>query len=125
MIRTIASIFITLALLISASLFELRYVNKTFTELETVLEKLQKKTELGTATYEDGNSVRVYWDERKDKLHIWLPHTALQEMDYQLNEAVGFIYVRDFKGALPKIEVLRGLAKTIPHSYKLELENIF
>jgi len=53
-----------------------------------------------------------------------LPHTAIQEIDYQLYEAVGYLYVRDFDSAMPKIEILIGMCQNIPQSYRFSWENI-
>ena len=77
------------------------------------------------AAYEDGVAVQTYWREKKKTLHVCLPHTALQEVDYQLDEAVGCLYVKDYDSALPKVEVLLGLSESIPHSYSFNLQNIF
>ncbi len=125
MIRTIASIFITLGLILGVSFYENYRVDKTFDELRTAFETLHEKTELGTATYNDGVAARGFWDKKKETLHFWLPHGALQEIDFQLNEAIGFLYLDDYEGALPKIEVLIGLTEAIPHSYTFDVKNIF
>ena len=123
MVKTLLSMIISLALLIGASIFEQRYVRKTFREFTSVMQVLREKTENATATDEDGHAVCLYWEEQKKHLQIWLPHTTLQEVDYQLYEAVGFIYVDDFEGALPKIEVVLGMCENIPYSYTLHIEN--
>lgn len=125
MIRTIASIVIALGLLFGVCCFEFVYVNKTFTLFDQTLRALYDKTESGQATYEDGTAVQTFWEEKKKTLQIWLPHTAIQEVDYQLYEAVGYIYVHDFKSALPKIDVVLGMCENIPHSYTFSIENIF
>ena len=125
MIRTLASIFITLGLILGLSVFEIQYVNRTFNHFNSVLESLYQKTESHTATYEDGVAVQNYWRAKKKFLHVWLPHTALQEVDYQLDEAVGFMYVKDYESTLPKIEILLGLSESIPHSYSFNVQNIF
>ena len=125
MIRTIASIFITLGLILGVSFYESYRVDKTFDELRFAFETLQEKTELGTATYNDGVAARSFWDKKKETLHFWLPHSALQEIDFQLNEAIGFLSLDDNEGALPKIEVLIGLTDAIPHSYNFDVKNIF
>lgn len=125
MIRTIASIFITLGLILGISFWETDRVDKTFNELRATFETLQEKAELGTATYNDGVAARSFWDKKKETLHFWLPHTALQEIDFQLNEAIGFLSLDDNEGALPKIEVLIGLTDAIPHSYNFDVKNIF
>ncbi len=125
MVKTLISIFITLGLLVGATLFELYYVNTTFALLTDVLLTLHDKTEAQTATFEDGTAVRQLWEEKKETLQIWLPHVAIQEIDYQLYEAVGFICVHDYKNALPKLEVVLGMCENVPQAYSLGLENIF
>lgn len=124
MIRTIISIFITIALIFGISFYESNRVQTTFKELESALFSLYDKTEVGEVTYEDGTAVEEFWEHKKNTLHIWLPHTAILEIDYQLYEAVGYIYVRDYKSALPKIEILIGMCKNIPQSYRFSIENI-
>lgn len=124
MIRTVASILVALGLIFGVSVYEAYQVDRRFEGFHRALETLHKKTEAGTVTYEDGDAVRAYWEKQKDTLHIWLPHTSLQEVDFQLNEAIGFIYVNDYEGALPKIEVLLGLSHTIPRSYRFRIENV-
>ena len=125
MIRTIVSAVITLALILGVSFYDIHYVQHTFEAFHDTLRTLKEKTELGTATYNDGLAVRSYWDTKKRVMHIWVPHSALSEIDYQLDEAIGYLYVREYSTALPKIEVLLGLSENIPNSYTLSLGNIF
>lgn len=125
MVKTIISILIALALVFAVSAYELHYVQTTFGLFREMLLSLQDKTEAHTATYEDGTAVQTFWEKKKRFMHIWLPHTAILEIDYQLYEAVGFLYVQDYKSALPKLEVVVGMSENIPQSYDLSLENIF
>ena len=124
MIRTIASIVITFLLISALSFYESNRVHTSFTNFEKVLLTLYDKVEKGEATIQDGESAERFWENQKNTLHIWLPHSAIQEVDYQLYEAVGCLYVRDFESALPKIEILLGMCKNIPQSYGFRLENI-
>ncbi|MBE5752263.1 MAG: DUF4363 family protein [Clostridia bacterium] len=125
MVKTLISIVIASAILFGVSMYSIVYVNDTFAFFERALLSLYDKTEAQTATYEDGTAVQRFWEEKKKSLHVWVPHTAIQEVDYQLYEAVGFLYVQDYKAALPKIEVVLGMCENIPHSYTLGVENIF
>lgn len=125
MVKTLISIVISAALLFVVSFVSINYVNTTFDLFESALLSLYDKTEAQTATYEDGTAVQRFWEEKKKTLHVWVPHTAIQEVDYQLYEAVGFLYVKDYKAALPKLEVVLGMCENIPHSYTLGVENIF
>ncbi len=125
MMRTIASIFITLGLILGVSLYEISYVQTTFNTFERALRALKDKTEHGAVNYGDGLAVRELWDTKKQVMHIWIPHTALQEIDYQLDEAIGFLYVEEYSNAIPKIEVLIGLSENVPMGYTFHLGNIF
>ena len=125
MIRTIVSAVITLALIIGVSIYEIYYVQTTFDLFHAELRVLKQKTELGNASYTDGLAVRSYWDTKKQVLHVWVPHTSLAEIDYQLDEAIGFLYMEDYEAALPKIEVILGLSENVPHGYMLKWGNIF
>lgn len=124
MIKTIVSLLITIGLIFGVSYYENTRVRNTFSRFNEVLETLYDKTEAGEVTYEDGTAVEKFWENQKNTLHIWLPHTAIQEIDYQLYEAVGYLYVRDFDSAMPKIEILIGMCQNIPHSYRFSWENI-
>ncbi len=125
MIKTIASIIITLALMIGLCIYEVHYVQVTFDSFHEVLRTLQHKTALGTVTYDDGLATREFWDNHKILLHVWVPHTVLYEIDYQLDEAIGFLRVEEYNDALPKIEVLLGLSENVPDGYTFSLGNIF
>lgn len=125
MIRTIVSIFIAFAAIVAFSAYEMWYVHNTFDYFHELLQSLYAKTQLQTVTDEDGNAIHAYWKEEKKKLHVWIPHTALQEIDFQMNEAIGFIYQDNYGDALPKIKVLIGLSEDIPCSYTLNFGNIF
>ncbi|MBE7085476.1 MAG: DUF4363 family protein [Clostridiales bacterium] len=124
MIKTIVSLLITIGLIFGVSYYENTRVRNTFSRFNEVLETLYDKTEAGEVTYEDGTAVEKFWENQKNTLHIWLPHTAIQEIDYQLYEAVGYLYVRDFDSAMPKIEILIGMCQNIPQSYRFSWENI-
>ena len=125
MIRTIVSAVVTLLLILGVSIYDVRYVQKTFEVFNGSLRTLKEKTQLGEVSYSDGLAVRSYWDTKKKTMHVWVPHTALAEIDYQLDEAIGYLYIEDYQSAMPKIEVLLGLSENVPYSYTLSLGNIF
>ena len=125
MIKTIVSIFLTLGVILGVAFYEGWHVKKTFQTFYEVLISLYEKVDSKSVTHEDGKATEEFWESRKKTLHIWLPHTALQEIDYQLYEAVGCLYVADYESALPKIEILLGMCENIPQSYRVSLENVF
>ena len=125
MVKTVASIFIVFALIFGLSFYEIYYVRTTFQEFHEILDSLYQKTESKIATHEDGTAVRSYWEYEKRTLHVWLPHTMLQEVDYHLDEAIGYLYNDDYANALAQLEVARELSIEIPRSYSLSIQNIF
>ena len=125
MIRTIVGILISLALLLGATFLEDGYIRRNFALIEETLQTLYEKTEEGTATHEDGEAVEIFWQEKKQKMHVFLPHTAVQQIDLELNEALGYLYQGNFQDALPKMEVLLQITEVVRQNYTLLWGNIF
>lgn len=125
MVKTAISIFLAFALIVGISLLEANQMTKSFSRLEDAFQALYIKTERETATHEDGKAVRALWEKEKSTLHFWLPHTVVDAVDLQLEEAVGFLYEFDYPDALPKIEILLDLVEYLPKAYSLRLENVF
>lgn len=125
MVKTLASILVSIALLFGISYLELTHVKGIFAAFDKALTALYKKTENGEATYEDGEAVRLFWRDKKKILHVWVSHTSIENVDYQLSEALGYLYENKFDDALPKIEVLIEICNRIPRNYAISLENIF
>ncbi|MDE7182812.1 MAG: DUF4363 family protein [Clostridia bacterium] len=125
MVKSVIYTLTALALCIGLFVGVEIYVNKQFDEFESALETLYRKIENEEANREDGYAVREMWADKKEKLHIFLPHNDISYVDYWLNETCGLIYEGNYSLALCKVEVLRDIAKNIPDSYGLKLENIF
>ena len=123
--RIIPSILITGAILAGFSAFELRYVDKTFDTFHDSLTGIYQKTENCAATHEDGTALQIFWEEKKKTLYLWLPHSLIDQVDYHLGEALGYLYQGNYEDSLPKFELLLDMAETIPRAYKLLPENIF
>ena len=124
MVKTLASIFISLALLIGVSVFEVIHVENEFKELSAQLRSLYDKTEAETATREDAEAVRITWNDKKETLPIWVPHNDISYIDYWLSEGLSLIYTKNYDEALSKIEVLIDICKKIPAAYGFSIENI-
>lgn len=118
---TIAAILICIGLFIFAEW----YLNKQFDEFSTALDSLYTKIENETATREDGYAVKTLWSDKKSKLQVLVPHNDISYIDYWLSEACGLLYNGEYYLALGKIEVLREIAKNLPDSYSVRLENVF
>ena len=125
MVKSIIYTLVAIALCVGTFVFTEIYLDRQFKEFSVALDALYIKIEDHTATREDGYAVRSLWDEKKSKLHIFVPHNDISYIDYWLNEACGLLYTQNFDLALGKIEVLKEICKNLPDSYTLRFENIF
>ena len=125
MIRTAVSIALSFLLILGCSLYEIFYIRNTLTRIRDGAVALFQLTEENRATHEDGNAFRLLWEHEKSMLHIWLPHTAVDNFDYHLNEALGYLYQDNDEDALPKLEVIIDMTENIMRSTAVLPENIF
>ena len=124
MVKSIISILIAVAITISLSIIEQTYVNKSFKEFKEIMVIVYEKIENDTATKEDVLSAQKYWIAKKEKLHVFIPHNEIKEIDLWLAESVVLVRDEEWTDALSKIEVLGELIEQIPKSFKLSIENI-
>lgn len=125
MVKAIIYTLAAIALCAGLFVFTEWYVNKQFKDFSDALEFLYDKVEKETANREDGFAVRTLWNDRKEKLQIFLPHNDISYIDYWLSEACGLIYNEEYALALGKLEVLKEITANLPSAYTLKLENIF
>ena len=72
MVKTIASLAVSFALLAGAALFEHLYIGAKFERFESALVQLDSKAEEGSATRADAESVEALWEDEKTKLHAMI-----------------------------------------------------
>ena len=125
MLKMVLGILLSFALLAGLSIYELSFVEHSFAALHDAFQNMYLKTEEESATAEDGNAVRIFWQNKKRSLHFWLPHAVIDQIDTQLGEAIGYLYEENYMDALPKWQVLVTLSENIPKTYSLLPENIF
>ena len=125
MVKSLTAIGIAILLLLGAGLFEWFYVEEQFSEFHEELASLYDKTDAGTANGEDARAVMTSWENRKDDLHVWIPHNDITRVDDYMAETVRLIGEGEFSFALAKLEILLHLSETIPGTYKPGLENVF
>lgn len=125
MVKAIIYTLVATALSVGLFVFAEIYTIKQFEEFSEALDTLYVKIDEKTATREDGYAVRSLWQDKKSKLHIFVPHNDISYIDYWLNEACGLIYNGEYALALGKIEVLKEITKNLPDAYRIKLENVF
>lgn len=124
MVKSLTAICICVFLLTGLGIFEWAFVQNEFSSFEAELNTLYDKAEREEAGIEDAKAVRVSWEERKSRLHVWIPHNDIARVDDYLSEVVKLVGEKEFALALGKLEVLRNLCTTVPGTYSPLLENV-
>ena len=124
MVKAIVSALVGLTIIITASFLETSYLQKTFSEIKEPLKIIREKTESELTTEEEILSIQQSWFSKKEKLHMFIPHNEIKEVDLWLSEAVTLIKNKDYKEALYKIEVTINLIEQISKTFSFSIENI-
>ncbi len=125
MVRSIIYTATAIALCVAFFIFTEIYVGEQFGCLTEAAAELRRKTEEGEASEDDALAVQALWDDKKSKLHIFIPHNDIAQIDYCLSEARGHLAAGNAELALAKIETVVRLSRSLPFSYSVRLENVF
>ena len=125
MVKSLCSIAVAILLMLGAALFEWFYVSDNFEEFGEELHTLYQKTENETANGEDAKAVQSSWEERKEGLHVWIPHNDIARIDDYMSETVRLVAEKEYTLALAKLEILIHLCECLPDTYRPALENVF
>ena len=107
------------------AVFEHFYVTNKFNSFEEQLDTLYIETLDETVTKDSVIKIENWWNNQKDKLHVFTPHTIIKDIEFWLAEIKGFINIKNFDFALVKIEMLKTAASAIPRSFTIDFGNIF
>ncbi len=125
MVKSLTSILIAFALLLGAAIFEWFYIDTQFSQFGDELKTLCAKAEEETANAEDAKAVQMSWEDRKEHLHVWIPHNDISRIDDYLSETVRLVGEKEYSLALSKLEILIHLTTCLPDTYRPGIENIF
>ena len=116
---------IILLLLIGGGIFEDVSLDRSVKQCAEIGETVIQKTEDQTAKEEDVLSFSDIWDKTKSRLHTYIPHTEIREVDMWLSEAKSFVATQDFELARAKLVVVRDKILSIPDSFSTTFGNVF
>ncbi len=125
MVKSIIYTLVAILLCIGFFLWTDYYISTQFGQFHAALETLYDKVEEKNANREDAYAVRDMWADKKEKLHVFIPHNDISYVDYWLSEACSLIYKEEYDLALGKIEVLLEITQNLPDAYVIKLENVF
>ncbi len=125
MVKSLLSILLAGLLLLGAAVFEGVYVKRQFEGFGEEVTALMEKAEEGTASEADAEAVYTAWEERRDKLHIWIPHNDISRIDDYLSESIRCLREGEDELAMAKLEIVLRLTETLPSTYLVSLPNLF
>lgn len=124
MVKSIYSIIIALIILVLGGIGEQIYLERTFTSLKEDFSLAYQKIEADKATADDAEAIKTKWVSTKQKLHFFISHNDIKEMDLWLSEVVAYIRLENKKEALSKMDVAISLTEQLPKNYLIRFENI-
>ncbi len=124
MVKDIISIIVAAAFLTGIAIAEDATIKKSFGEFSTYAQVLYLKEQNESATVDDALILQKNWLKFKSKLHVYIPHNEIKEMDLWVSECVGYTKAKNFKEAKSKLEVIIELTQQIPKTFKFDIENI-
>lgn len=124
MVKDLISIIVSVAFLTGIAVAEDVTIKKCFGEFSTYAQVLYLKEQDESATVDDALILQKNWLKYKSKLHVYIPHNEIKEMDLWVSECVGYAKDKNFKEAKSKLEVIIELTQQIPKTFKFDIENI-
>lgn len=125
MIKSIISLVCVCVILFVGAVLETNFINKEFNDFHSVLDVAYEKVLNQTAVEDDVYAVQNNWLNKKAKLHAFIPHNDIKEIDLWIAEAVTLVRDKEWHDAVSKIEVLKELTEQIPKTFLISFSNIF
>ncbi len=125
MVKSFITVLVSFAILIGGAIYEQIYLKNTFNELHDSFSAINEKIIDENATADDILGLQSLWIEKKEKLHAFIPHNDIKEVDLWVAEAVYYAKDKDFTEARAKISVVIELFEQIPKTFLIKFENIF
>lgn len=125
MVKSVITVIVSALILASAAIYEQIYVNSAFDRLLEQALIMQEKETNKTATPADAENVRNCWIKEKEKMHAFISHNDIKELDMWLSEGIAFTKSGKYEEAYTKYVVIADLCKSIPKGYLIRFENVF
>lgn len=125
MVKSVITVIVSALILAGAATYEQIYVNSAFDRLLEQALIMQEKETNKTATPADAENVRNCWIKEKEKMHAFISHNDIKELDMWLSEGIAFTKSGKYEEAYTKYVVIADLCKSIPKGYLIRFENVF
>lgn len=125
MVKSVITVIVSALILAGAAIYEQIYVNSAFDRLLEQALIMQEKEINKTATPTDAENVKNCWIKEKEKMHAFISHNDIKELDMWLSEGIAFTKSGKYEEAYTKYVVIADLCKSIPKGYLIRFENVF
>lgn len=125
MVKSVITVIVSALILAGAAIYEQIYLNSAFDRLFEQALIMQEKEINKTATPADAENVRNCWIKEKEKMHAFISHNDIKELDMWLSEGIAFTKSGKYEEAYTKYVVIADLCKSIPKGYLIRFENVF
>lgn len=125
MVKSLITVLVSALILAGAAAYEQIYVNSAFQSLIEKATIMQEKELSKTATETDARNVKEFWIKEKEKMHAFVSHNDIKELDMWLSEGVAFTKSGKYEEAFTKYVVIEDLCRSIPKGYLIRFENVF
>lgn len=125
MVKSVITVIVSALILAGTAIYEQIYVNSAFDRLLEQALIMQEKETNKTATPADAENVRNCWIKEKEKMHAFISHNDIKELDMWLSEGIAFTKNGKYEEAYTKYVVIADLCKSIPKGYLIRFENVF
>lgn len=125
MVKSLITVLVSALILAGAAVYEQIYVNSAFQSLIEKATIMQEKELSKTATETDARNVKEFWIKEKEKMHAFVSHNDIKELDMWLSEGVAFTKSGKYEEAFTKYVVIEDLCRSIPKGYLIRFENVF
>lgn len=124
MVKSTISVIIVTILLVIGSIFEYKTVNNSFSELEKTAKICQQKAIEETLVEDDVLILQKKWLKNKKRLHVWIPHNEIKEIELWIAECVRTTANEKHPDSAEKLEVIIELCQQIPKTFAISWQNI-
>lgn len=107
--------------MISGSIIESVYIDKTFEVFIQQLEIIEKQEKY---SLDDLNRLLAWWMKKSEIMELTIPHTQLNDITVTYNEMIGAVSADDQPSATAVMVRLKSYAERINHTYKFLPNNI-
>ncbi|MBO5773167.1 MAG: DUF4363 family protein [Clostridia bacterium] len=114
-VKTWITLFIALAIVLSAGLFEVFFLRNEYDKMLQKCDDMIALCQTERATLSQYQQLERDWYKLRETTELMLPHVDTYELSLRFSECATYVKDGDFKNAEAQLNVARDLLQYIPH----------